>query len=229
MDLGTTTIVLRLLNLETGELIADASFENPAALRRLRRHVAHPLRHRASRQAADAHAGRLSDATPSRNFPSIRRRFTKWSSSAIRPCAICSSARTFIRSARTPIARSPKSKWPQGKRTTTSLTETGAEVPAADPSAGPRLRRADHQRPRRRRCRRLHAGGRPGPRGPAGRHHGHRHQHGTDSRQQASHPRRLLPGRAGVRRRRDLLRHAGVGRRDRRGGHQRTTARFSSA
>ena len=29
MDLGTTTIVLRLFDLETGELIADASFENP--------------------------------------------------------------------------------------------------------------------------------------------------------------------------------------------------------
>lgn len=29
MDLGTTTIVLRLINLETGEVIADASFENP--------------------------------------------------------------------------------------------------------------------------------------------------------------------------------------------------------
>jgi uncharacterized 2Fe-2S/4Fe-4S cluster protein (DUF4445 family) len=29
MDLGTTTIVLRLFNLETGEVIADASFENP--------------------------------------------------------------------------------------------------------------------------------------------------------------------------------------------------------
>jgi uncharacterized 2Fe-2S/4Fe-4S cluster protein (DUF4445 family) len=29
MDLGTTTIVLRLLNLETGEIIADSSFENP--------------------------------------------------------------------------------------------------------------------------------------------------------------------------------------------------------
>jgi len=29
MDLGTTTIVLRLLNLETGEIVADASFENP--------------------------------------------------------------------------------------------------------------------------------------------------------------------------------------------------------
>ena len=43
MDLGTTTIVLRLLDLETGELVADASFENPAALRRVGRHVAHPL------------------------------------------------------------------------------------------------------------------------------------------------------------------------------------------
>ena len=29
LDLGTTTIVLRLLNLETGEVVADSSFENP--------------------------------------------------------------------------------------------------------------------------------------------------------------------------------------------------------
>jgi uncharacterized 2Fe-2S/4Fe-4S cluster protein (DUF4445 family) len=29
MDLGTTTVVVRLLNLETGEIVADASFENP--------------------------------------------------------------------------------------------------------------------------------------------------------------------------------------------------------
>lgn len=29
MDLGTTTIVMRLLNLETGEVVADASMENP--------------------------------------------------------------------------------------------------------------------------------------------------------------------------------------------------------
>ena len=29
MDLGTTTVVLRLVNLETGELVADTSFENP--------------------------------------------------------------------------------------------------------------------------------------------------------------------------------------------------------
>src|SRR5687768_7596773 len=29
MDLGTTTVVLRLINLETGELVAQSSFENP--------------------------------------------------------------------------------------------------------------------------------------------------------------------------------------------------------
>jgi uncharacterized 2Fe-2S/4Fe-4S cluster protein (DUF4445 family) len=29
MDLGTTTVVIRLLNLETGEIVADAAFENP--------------------------------------------------------------------------------------------------------------------------------------------------------------------------------------------------------
>ena len=29
VDLGTTTVVLRLMNLETGDLVADASFENP--------------------------------------------------------------------------------------------------------------------------------------------------------------------------------------------------------
>src|SRR5882672_6711614 len=29
MDLGTTTVVLRMLNLETGEILADSSFENP--------------------------------------------------------------------------------------------------------------------------------------------------------------------------------------------------------
>ncbi|HUC83917.1 MAG TPA: ASKHA domain-containing protein, partial [Candidatus Acidoferrales bacterium] len=29
MDLGTTTVVLRLLNLENGEIVADAAFENP--------------------------------------------------------------------------------------------------------------------------------------------------------------------------------------------------------
>lgn len=29
IDLGTTTVVIRLMNLETGEVVADSSFENP--------------------------------------------------------------------------------------------------------------------------------------------------------------------------------------------------------
>ena len=46
--------------------------------------------------------------------------------------------------------------------------------------------------------------------------HGHRHEHRADPRQSASHPRGVVPGRPGVRRRRDRLRHAGARRRDRR-------------
>ena len=59
IDLGTTTIVIRLLNLETGEVIADSSFENPQrfggsdVMARIR------LRHRGSHQDAAAHACRL--------------------------------------------------------------------------------------------------------------------------------------------------------------------------
>ena len=111
MDLGTTTIVLRLFDLETGELVADASFENPQrfggsdVMSRIHYDTEHP------RQAADAHARRLSDATRSRTSRSIRRRSTKWSSSATRRCAICSSARACTRSGRTRIARSPRSRW----------------------------------------------------------------------------------------------------------------------
>ncbi len=48
MDLGTTTVVVRLLNLETGERIADSSFENPQrfggsdVMSRIRYDVEHP-------------------------------------------------------------------------------------------------------------------------------------------------------------------------------------------
>ncbi len=94
-------------------------------------------------------------------------------------------------------------------------------VSAADSSQGARLRAADHQRSRRRRRGRVHAGGRHRARGSARRDHGHRHQHRAHRRQPASNPRGVLPGRSGVRRRRDLVRHAGArwrdrGRRDRR-------------
>ena len=62
MDLGTTTVVVRLINLETGELVADASFENPQrfggsdVMSRIHYDTEH------TRQAAPAHARRLPDA-----------------------------------------------------------------------------------------------------------------------------------------------------------------------
>ena len=62
MDLGTTTVVLRLFDLETGEQIADASFENPQrfggsdVMSRIHYDTEH------SGYLYDADAGRLSDA-----------------------------------------------------------------------------------------------------------------------------------------------------------------------
>jgi uncharacterized 2Fe-2S/4Fe-4S cluster protein (DUF4445 family) len=63
MDLGTTTIVLRLFNLETGELVADASLENPQrfggsdVMSRIRYDTEHPgklLRRTVARYLAHA-------------------------------------------------------------------------------------------------------------------------------------------------------------------------------
>ena len=69
MDLGTTTVVLRLFDLETGELVADASFENPQrfggsdVMSRIQYDTEH------GGQPADADARRLPHATRSRSFP----------------------------------------------------------------------------------------------------------------------------------------------------------------
>ena len=217
---------LRLIDLETGELVADTSFENPQrfggsdVMSRIHYDTEHP------RQAADAHARRLSDPRD-RGLPrGSADRFTKWSSSATRRCAICSSARASTRSARTRTARSPRSKWRRASATTTSLTTTGRRSPAADPSEGARLRRADHQRPRRRRRGGVHAGGRSRARGAARRDHGHRHQHRADRRQRHRILAASCPAGPGVRRRRDRLRHAGARRRDRRRRASTTTATF---
>ena len=90
---------------------------------------------------------------------------------------------------------------------------------------------AGHQRPRRRRRRGLHARGRPRARRSARRGHGHRHQHRADPRASRPHPRRVVPGRAGVRGRRDLVRHAGARRRHRdgRGARRRHRSRSASS
>jgi len=78
MDLGTTTIVLRLVDLETGELIADTSFENPQrfggseVMSRIAYDTEHP-----GRLLMRTLAGYLSHA--SKSSPSIRRQSTRWS------------------------------------------------------------------------------------------------------------------------------------------------------
>ena len=134
MDLGTTTVVLRLINLETGELVADASFENPQrfggsdVMSRIHYDTEHP------RQAADAHAGRLSDATPSKSSRSIRRRSTKWWWSATRRCATCSSGRASTRSARVPTV-DHRNRNGGGQAHDHQPDDDRPALPAADPSA----------------------------------------------------------------------------------------------
>ena len=167
-----------------------------AALRRLGRDVAHPLRHRASGPAADAHARRLPDATRSRSSRSTRRRSTRW-------CVVGNSTMRdlFFRQSVYSIGQNPyrsitEIEMAEGKRTTTSLTTTGRRsLLPIHPNARV-YGAADHQRPRRRRRRRVHAGGRSRARRAARRDHGHRHEHGADRRQSsiASSPRRARPG-----------------------------------
>ena len=83
----------------------------PAALRRIGRHVAHPVRHRPSGQAADAHAGRISHPRD-RGFPGRsendlrngrRRQFDDARPVFPPECLLDRPER--------PTARSPKSKW----------------------------------------------------------------------------------------------------------------------
>jgi uncharacterized 2Fe-2S/4Fe-4S cluster protein (DUF4445 family) len=87
MDLGTTTIVLRLLNLETGEIIADSSFENP------QRFGGSDVMSRIQYDTEDATkllqrtlAGYLSHAIE--ELPVEPKSIMKWSSPGIRRCAI---------------------------------------------------------------------------------------------------------------------------------------------
>ena len=81
---------------------------------------------RAPRQAADAHAGRLSDARHRGIAGGSAKSSTRWWWWATPPCAICSSGRASTRSGRARTGRSPKSKWPRASATTTSLTSRPA-------------------------------------------------------------------------------------------------------
>ena len=125
LDLGTSTVVLRLLDLATGEAVADTSFENPqrfagsdvmARIQYAAEHGPEPLvrtltgvpqpRDRGvSRRSGDDLRGRPSRAT--------------------RRCATCSSGRTWVRSARARTDRSPRSSVLEGRRATHRLADTG--------------------------------------------------------------------------------------------------------
>ena len=105
-----------------------------AALRRLGRDVAHPVRHGASRQAADAHARRLSDARDRGVSRRSADRSTRWSSSATRRCATCSSGRACTRSARIPYRSITEIEMAEGKRDDDQPDDDRATRAAADSS-----------------------------------------------------------------------------------------------
>ena len=168
----------------------------PAALRRVRRHGAHPVRHRARPARPRAHAGRLHQprdrGVPRRSGDDLRDDGRR----ATRRCATCSSGRTCRPIGQSPYRSITEIDVLEGRRATTSLADTGRRCLPADPPEGARLRAARHQRPRRRRRGRVPAGDRSRPRGSPRGDHGHRHQHRADRRQPAPHRsrRRARPG-----------------------------------
>jgi hypothetical protein len=221
MDLGTTTVVLRLIDLETGEMVADASFENPQRFGGSDIMARIQYDTLASGEAVAAHAGRLPE-------PRHRRASGGPEISIYEMVVVGNSTMRdlFFRQSVYSIGQSPyrsitELEMAAGKRTTTSLVETGR-----------RCLLPIHPRAR--------VYGAPIVSGHVGadaaacmlaadmahedahhRHHGYRHQHGADRRQSRSHSGGLVPRRTGLRGRRDCLRHAGARRRHRRRAHRR--------
>ena len=180
MDLGTTTVVLRLLNLETGEVIADASFENPQRFggsdvmsrihydteegghllqRTLAGYLTHAIEDFPGGPEDDLRNGRGGELDHARPVLPPERLFH-------RPKSLSFHHRTG-----------------NGRRQADDDQpgRSGKKIVAAAASPGARLRPAHHQRPCRCRCRRVHARRGPGKRRAPDCHHGHRHQHGVDS------------------------------------------------
>ena len=161
MDLGTTTVVLRLMDLESGELIADTSFENPQrfggseVMSRIAYDTEHP-----GRLLMRTLAGYLSHAIE--KFPVDPKTIYEMvvvGNSTMRDLFFWQSVYSIGQS---PYQSITEIEMAEGKRATTSLDADGIAQPVADSSQGARVRRADHQRPRGSgRCRR-DAGGRFG-------------------------------------------------------------------
>jgi uncharacterized 2Fe-2S/4Fe-4S cluster protein (DUF4445 family) len=124
MDLGTTTIVLRLLDLETGELIADTSFENPQrfggaeVMSRIAYDTDHP-----GRLLLRTLAGYLSHAIE--KFPVDPKSIYELvvvGNSTMRDLFFRQSVYTI---GQTPYRSITEIEMAEGKRTTTSLVQTG--------------------------------------------------------------------------------------------------------
>jgi uncharacterized 2Fe-2S/4Fe-4S cluster protein (DUF4445 family) len=127
MDLGTTTVVLRLLNLETGELIADASFENPQrfggseVMSRIRYDSEHP-----EKLLMRTLAGYVSHAIE--EFPVDPKTIYEMvvvGNSTMRDIFFRQSVYTIGQS---PYRSVTEIEVAEGKRATTSLTQSGARA-----------------------------------------------------------------------------------------------------
>lgn len=124
MDLGTTTVVLRLIDLETGELIADASFENP------QRFGGSEIMSRISYDTE--HPGRLLLRTLAGYLTHAIKNFTVDPMTIYEVVVVGNSTMRdlFFRQSVYTIGQNPyrsitEIEMAEGKRTTTSLTETG--------------------------------------------------------------------------------------------------------
>ncbi len=126
MDLGTTTVVLRLIDLETGELIADTSFENPQrfggseVMSRIAYDTDHP-----GRLLRRTLAGYLSHAIE--KFPVDPKSIYEMvvvGNSTMRDLFFRQSVYSI---GQTPYRSITEIEMAEGKRTTTSLAETGRQ------------------------------------------------------------------------------------------------------
>ncbi len=124
MDLGTTTVVLRLLDLENGELIADTSFENPQrfggaeVMSRIAYDTEHP-----GRLLLRTLAGYLSHAIE--KFPVDPKSIYEMvivGNSTMRDLFFRQSVYTI---GQTPYRSITEIEMAEGKRTSTSLAQTG--------------------------------------------------------------------------------------------------------
>jgi uncharacterized 2Fe-2S/4Fe-4S cluster protein (DUF4445 family) len=126
MDLGTTTIVLRLVDLETGELLADTSFENPQrfggseVMSRIAYDTEHP-----GRLLMRTLAGYLSHAIE--KFPVDPKTIYEMvvvGNSTMRDLFFRQSVYSI---GQTPYHSITEIEMAEGKRTTTSLVQTGQQ------------------------------------------------------------------------------------------------------